>query len=72
MRFLFKSGMSQNADDPHTFRKQYLASTSEDLHGNEQTCEPCLSMFDDVAHYWIRLFVPFLSAFKHIGALFTK
>ena len=48
MRFLFKSGMSQNADDPHTFRKQYLASSSEDLHGNEQTCEPCLTMFDDV------------------------
>ena len=48
MRFLFKSGMSQNADDPHTFRKQYLASTSEDLHANEQTCEPCLTMLHDI------------------------
>ena len=34
MRFLFKSGMSQNANDPHTFRKQYLASSSQDLHDN--------------------------------------
>ena len=71
MRFLFKSGMSQNADDPHTFRKQYLASTSEDLQGNEQTCEPrlticCMILEKALTSYFHLFIVELLLAIAHL------